>query len=176
MNHGHPKTRSDPNPQHSSGTNPMEHSTVEGHPEGSAAPRSEATGAPQGDGRRESGKGPSPTRDPVGRGSRQGIPGQRLIDPTETLHQAFLDGDPEAAYKAAQDLSEAYREVMSEASKLRFKVNFGSNVCENCDGLRAGPGVIATCFQVKRCDYANIKEGQESPTHQKLIRGLVRDP
>jgi hypothetical protein len=61
---------------------------------------------------------------------------------------------------------------MADASRLRFKLNFGSDVCEMCEGLRAGPGVIATCFQVKRCDFTNIREDQGDPRHLRIIEGL----
>ena len=61
---------------------------------------------------------------------------------------------------------------MVEAAKLRFRLNFGSEYCDNCDGLRAGPGVVATCFQVKQCNYTNFKDGEVAPRHLRIIQSL----
>lgn len=74
---------------------------------------------------------------------------------------------------AAIELSNAYYEAMAEASRLRFKLNFGSDVCERCEGMRAGLEVVATCFQVKRCDFTNIREGQGDPRHLRIIEKLT---
>lgn len=76
-------------------------------------------------------------------------------------------------YRAALDLKVAYKEAMLEGAKLRFKLNFGTPTCEECDGLRAGPGVIATCFQIKRCDYASLKDENQDPDQVRLITSLV---
>jgi hypothetical protein len=96
-----------------------------------------------------------------------------LNDPSEALLQAFLDGNFERAYSAALELQDAYHEAMTEASKLRFKLNFGTSACQNCEGLKAGPGVTATCFQVQRCDFKNVKEGDEDPRQIRVIDKLT---
>lgn len=104
---------------------------------------------------------------------RPRIPGARTIDPSETLLQAFLDGDVEKAYQSALELKEAYHEVLTEASRLRYRVNFGTEACSNCEGLKAGPGVVATCFQVQKCDFDSIHEGSESPAHLRILDRLT---
>ena len=101
-----------------------------------------------------------------------GIPGSRVEDPSEVLLQAFLDGDFERAHQAALDLKSAYHEALLEASRQRYRANFGTDACLNCDGLKAGPGVVATCFQVQKCNFDSIREGSESPHHLRIIDRL----
>jgi hypothetical protein len=67
----------------------------------------------------------------------------------------------------------AFERVQYEAAKLRFQVNFGTDICNNCDGLKAGPGVIATCFQVHVCNYSNVKEENQNPRHLRVLQNLV---
>jgi len=64
----------------------------------------------------------------------------------------------------------------AEAARLRFKVNFGTAVCESCDGLKAGPGIVATCFQIRRCNYENVREGGPSDPHRRIIQSLDLTP
>lgn len=97
-----------------------------------------------------------------------------MTDPSDVLLQAFIDGNVEAAYQASLELSKAYHEALLEGSKLRFRLNFGTDACLRCEGLKAGPGVAATCFQVQRCDYTNVKEGEEDLHHRRLIDLLTR--
>lgn len=104
---------------------------------------------------------------------RPRIPGTRVIDPSETLLQAFLGGDFETAYQSALELKAAYHEALAESSRLRYQVNFGTEVCSNCEGLKAGPGVVATCFQTKKCDFDSIHEGSESRTHLRILDRLA---
>lgn len=67
---------------------------------------------------------------------------------------------------------ERYREQGVELAKARFEVNFGSARCENCDGLRAGPGVTATCFQVKLCYFDNFRADND-PRHLRVLKTLL---
>ena len=90
------------------------------------------------------------------------------------LNQAFLEGDPDLAYSSSQELIKEYHLLQLETSKLRFQVNFGTPVCETCSGLRAGPGVSATCFQVKQCNYSNVREGGETPSQKRILEGLMK--
>lgn len=60
-----------------------------------------------------------------------------------------------------------------ECSKLRFRLNFNTPVCETCDGMKAGPGVVATCFQAKRCNYTNVKEGDATSRQRRVIESLL---
>lgn len=105
--------------------------------------------------------------------SRPRIPGTRVTDPSETLLQAFLDGDFEKAYRSALELRTAYHEALVEASRLRYLVNFGTEACSNCEGLKAGPGVVATCFQTQKCNFDSIHDGSESPTHLRILDRLA---
>lgn len=86
---------------------------------------------------------------------------------------AFMEGDPEQAYQATLLLIDRFREQSSELGRFRFRVNFGSAVCEDCDGLRAGPGVLATCYQTRQCFYDNVKEGSASPRHLRVLSTLL---
>lgn len=126
----------------------------------------------QGDSRRTSREGSSELRDPVRDRHRAGIPGTRVKDPSEVLIQAFLDGDFETAYQSAIDLKSAYHEALLEAARQRYRSNFGTDICRNCDGLKAGPGVVATCFQVEKCNFDSIREGSESPYHLRVLDRL----
>jgi hypothetical protein len=80
------------------------------------------------------------------------------------------------AFKAATQLIEAYRSVTLEAAKLRFQLNFGTPGCNQCDGLHAGPGVSATCFQMKQCHYSNLKEGEGSSRQLRVLKTLTEIP
>ena len=116
------------------------------------------------------GGSPSPSaRDHSRGGHRSGVP----HDLAKAALKAFESGDPTQAFQATSDLIEAYRAQSAELAQLRFKVNFGSPICENCDGLRAGPGVIATCYQVKRCDYTNVRGDVINPTQRQVIASLL---
>lgn len=126
----------------------------------------------EGDSGGKVGEGPSELRDPLRDRHHARIPGTRSVDPSETLLQAFLEGDFEKAYQSALELKTAYHEALVEASHQRFLVNFGTEICSNCDGLKAGPGVVATCFQVKRCNFTSVYEGSESPYHLRILDRL----
>lgn len=120
----------------------------------------------------EVGEDPSDVRGHLRGRSPAGIPGIRVVDPSETLLESFLSGDFDAAYQAALDLKTAYHEALNEAAHLRFLVNFGTDKCHNCRGLKAGPGVIATCFQIQKCNFDSIREGSESRYHMRIIDRL----
>ena len=76
------------------------------------------------------------------------------------------------AWEASQQLVEAYRTLEIEAAKLRYKLNFGTARCQNCEGLHAGPGVIATCFQVQRCNFTNVREDNTTPRQLRILESL----
>lgn len=61
---------------------------------------------------------------------------------------------------------------MLEAAKARFSINFGTATCERCEGLRAGDGVVATCYQVRLCYYNNVKK-EATPKQKSIIEGLL---
>jgi hypothetical protein len=74
---------------------------------------------------------------------------------------------------AASELLALCRNLILEAAKARFEKNFGTVRCDTCDGLKAGPGIVATCFQVRQCFYGNIK-ADASPRHERLIEILTK--
>lgn len=94
----------------------------------------------------------------------------------DQLEQAFGAGDAPVAYDAGTRLASAYRALWAEAANLRFRLNFGTPVCENCEGLKAGPGVIATCYQVRACNYDNVKEGRGTPRQLRVLQRLLDGP
>lgn len=106
----------------------------------------------------------------------EGVSGERgkaVVEPDEDLLRSFETGDPEVAYAAAVNLVVAYRELQRELAKVRFQTNFGSKLCENCEGLKAGPGVIATCYQVRMCNFTNFKESDHSSRHLRVLDSLA---
>ena len=147
-------------------------SGVQGVQGGTALGRPTSQFDHEGDSRGAGGEDPSKLRDPVRDRHRAGIPGTRVKDPSETLIQAFLDGDFETAYQSAMDLKSAYHEALLEAAHQRYRANFGTEVCKNCEGLKAGPMVVATCFQVEKCNFDSIHEGSESPYHLRVLDRL----
>ena len=108
---------------------------------------------------------------PLGR-SPKSISREGLIA-ADQLEQAFQSGDASLAYESGLRLTEAYRALWFEAANLRFRLNFGSPLCEHCEGLKAGAGVVATCFQVRQCNFDNIKEGQVTPRQQRVLDRLL---
>lgn len=92
----------------------------------------------------------------------------------ERLEGAFLAGDADTAFTTAKAICESLRDVVAEAASLRFHVNFGTPICDRCDGLRAGPGVVATCYQMRQCHYGNFKEGEASPRQRRALDVLNR--
>ncbi len=110
---------------------------------------------------------------PFGDGHRPGIPREELAD--DAL-EAFSSGNPATVFSAVKKLAEAYQELCVETSRLRFRVNFGTPICMSCNGLKAGPGVLATCFQIQRCNYDHILDGDASQKHLRILKSLEVDP
>jgi hypothetical protein len=75
---------------------------------------------------------------------------------------------------ATQHLIEALREVIADAARLRFDTNFATPVCDRCEGLNAGPGVIATCFQLRQCHYGNVSEDSITPRQRRVLDVMQR--
>ncbi len=69
-----------------------------------------------------------------------------------------------------QGLLKLSKEAVLEAARTRFRHNFGTSVCQRCEGLKAGPGVVATCFQVRQCYYDNFKEQGLTPKQARVLR------
>lgn len=113
--------------------------------------------------------------DPFGDGHQPRVrTGPHLKDPAGDLLAAFQEGDPEKVYNAALVLIGDHKEALSEVASLRFRLNFGTAICDRCDGLRAGPDVAATCFDVKQCHYTSIKRGGEDPRHLHVLQNLLQ--
>jgi hypothetical protein len=92
------------------------------------------------------------------------------------LLQAFTEGDPSVAYATAIQLIESHRVVFEEAARLRFRANFGTRTCDTCDGLRAGPGVASTCFQIRQCYYRSLKETDVSAKRLAVVEAFEKRP
>ena len=153
----------------------MGRSDVEGDSASGSIGGSETPGASQGDPGREVGTNSPELRDNFRSRPATGIPGHREVDPSEVLLQAFIDGDFPLALSAAQELQLAYHEALLESGKLRFKLNFGTTVCESCEGLKAGPDVVATCFQIKKCEFKSIRNGAASPRQLQILRKMTTE-
>lgn len=109
-------------------------------------------------------------------GHRPRVPSPDDVDRLEVaLVEAFQHHDPSQAWQVAQELLTLARQTTVEAAKARFQVNFGTPVCDDCEGLKAGPGVVATCFQRRQCYYTNFGAGSLSPKHQRVIQSLLGD-
>lgn len=137
--------------------------------------RSEGSGLETSLGDRER-RGASPEDgDHLSGGHSPGIPGEgrRELTPDVALLESFKTGNPELVYGAATALVEAFRQTKREVAKERFRANFGTRVCDNCEGLKAGPGVLATCFQVRLCNYSNIKESDQNPKQLRVLSHLT---
>lgn len=65
--------------------------------------------------------------------------------------------------------------LLRDLAASRFRENFGTEVCGRCDGLKAGPDVVATCYQTKQCYYSNQKAGDENPVQARLISLLRKE-
>lgn len=110
---------------------------------------------------------------------RRGPPARisRLAD-VDLIESAILEGfskaQPAKAHAAIGQLLVLARNLVLEAGKARFEKNFGTARCESCEGLKAGPGVLATCFQVRQCFFTNIKTSDTTPKQEKLIQILSK--
>lgn len=89
------------------------------------------------------------------------------------MYGAFTSGDPKKAWEATQRLITMSHLLQKEAATARFKANFGTDACDHCDGLKAGPEITATCFQVRQCYYTNIRVGADKK-QSRLIEKLSK--
>jgi len=74
----------------------------------------------------------------------------------------------------ANQLLDLAREAIGEAAKTRFQANFGTDVCQHCRGLKAGPGVGATCFQMQACYYNHFRADELTPKHERIVGTLLK--
>ncbi len=102
------------------------------------------------------------------------VPTPNDVDAFEDkLAAAFRQG-PAAAWATASELLAVARDAVQEAGRARFQANFGTPVCESCEGLKAGPGVVATCYQRRQCFYSNFTVDSASPRTQRIIESLTK--
>jgi hypothetical protein len=94
----------------------------------------------------------------------------------DQLVQAMRAGDGRTAFDAGMRLVTAYQTLFHEAAQLRFQINFGGPFCQHCEGLTAGPGVAATCFQIRQCTFGNVKEGDATPKQLRVLQNLLDPP
>jgi hypothetical protein len=92
----------------------------------------------------------------------------------QAIYESFGEGDPAKVWEAVRSFIRDVRAFSNEAARDRFAANFGSSMCESCDGLKAGPDVVATCFQLKQCFFGNKKSIDTSRTHKSVVEGLSR--
>lgn len=76
-------------------------------------------------------------------------------------------------WEVSRRLVEMSKGAVAEAGRVRFKVNFGTSRCDHCEGLKAGPGVVATCFQVRQCYYDNVKQGDITPKQARVLKTIL---
>jgi len=89
------------------------------------------------------------------------------------LTEAFRSGQPAKVWELSQQLVKVARSAADEAAQARFAANLGTEACDSCEGLKAGVGVTATCFQLKRCFYDNVRGAELSSKQKTIIEGLV---
>lgn len=137
----------------------------QGHQTGENNPRSPSDGGPL--------PSPQAPRDHLRGRHTERIRPEDLDTLENEITQAFQQAQPAIAWNLTRELLELSRKSLVEAAKARFRVNFGTDMCERCDGLRAGKGVVATCYQVKLCYFDNLKE-KPTTRQQSIIKDLTR--
>jgi hypothetical protein len=141
-------------------------------PEGGGSP---SGGAGSGTGYSPGASDPPSLRDPV-----RDRPRPRVLLPSDIdrheqeILQAFRDGDPQQAWDATQRFIRDVRHFSNEAARDRLRQNLGTAVCGSCDGLKAGPDVVATCFQIGQCFYQSRKASDATSVQQSLIARLTK--
>jgi len=104
----------------------------------------------------------------------EGFPRQVDVDRLEQkLDEGFRRGDPQRVWEVSRELLAFVRSAVDEAARARFEVNFGTEICQRCTGLKAGPKVTATCFQVRACYYTHFREDKMSPKQHQIIGKLL---
>lgn len=109
------------------------------------------------------------------RGSGSRVPTQESLDALEeALDEAFIAASPAKAWEAAKAIVDEARVAVTQAGAARFAANFGTARCDSCEGLRAGPGISATCFQRKLCYFTNFREEAGSARQLRVITALSK--
>jgi hypothetical protein len=103
----------------------------------------------------------------------------RVLSPSDidrheqAIVEAFRAGEPQQAWDAVRAFILEVRQFSNEAGRARFLQNLGTSICDSCEGLKAGPDVVATCFQLKQCFYTNKKSVDVTAIQQGLIEKLT---
>lgn len=122
---------------------------------------------------RESGSDLEAHGDHRGAGHRSRVPEPKDVEGLDAaLLDAFQSGDPARAWHLTRELVALAGEAVREAARVRFQANFGTKRCANCEGLKAGPGVSATCFQIQQCYYRNVKEVDATPKQERFLKNI----
>lgn len=143
---------------------------------GSADPSRSATGPAAGDAQSghpnwEDGDHSSSDGDHLRKRYPQGVPTPQVVDDLDvTLMAAFQEGDPSKVYEIARQLIDLAHDTVREAAKARFGTNFGTDRCRRCEGLKAGPDVVTTCFQMKQCYFKNFKSDDLTQRHKRALK------
>lgn len=146
------------------------------HSSGRGSERPSTGRLPQGFPRREVRSVPSEAGNHLRGRHPKRVPEPRDLDPIEDhLVEALRARNIGDVWKASQKLLETARATLTEAARVRFEANYGTSVCNNCSGLKAGPGVVATCFQVRQCFYRNFTEKDLTPRQGRIADALGED-
>ena len=148
-------------------------SDAEGDGPSGPGPGPQVAGAPGSDLQGGNGEVPQEDGDHLRERHPERVPRPEHVEAfREKVTQAFQAGDPEAAWIAVQALLTWTDEITADAAKSRFQLNFGTERCQNCTGLKAGPDVVATCYQVKLCYYTNFRGDGLTPRQARIANLL----
>jgi hypothetical protein len=87
---------------------------------------------------------------------------------------AFQQGNPERVWNEVQRVLELTRGLVVQAARERFLSNFGTPRCFSCQGLHAGPEVLATCLQLRQCYFANLQVSDTPPKQLRVIESILK--
>lgn len=95
------------------------------------------------------------------------------MDMFDRFDQAFRSGEASALWGLSRQIRGECEKLVAEMARLRFRLNFGTPVCDDCDGLTAGPKIVATCFQVKQCHYGPVGSNGVIPGRRGVLDRLM---
>jgi len=145
-----------------------------GSTDGRSESRSSRTGDQDRDPAGQDGRDAEETRHHRGPGHQERVSHPRDIEDIEDhLTRAFQNGDPVQVWELSRRLVTLARESVVAGAKARFRVNFNTSLCNTCEGMRAGPKVQATCFQIRQCYFDNVKD-DPTPKQTRVLK-LISD-
>lgn len=165
-----PKAQSRPAEEECCGAEPVEPAPTSSDCPGAEQPGPTVAPPSTGAASRDGGSGSSSHERDLRRRHRPRVPRLSDVDTLEdALNQAILRSDPSQVKGILADLFAFTRRSVLEAGRTRFQKTFGSPQCDRCEGLRAGPGVLATCFQIRQCYYSNVKQGDRTSRQERIV-------